>query len=114
MKAVKGAHESNGSFPLLIWSSRYGTIEYQNILSEYLASHGFVVAFPEDIPNSPYPWQIQSVEDKTAAINQQIIDINASINFLKRLNYVDSSKIGLLSWSYAGESAVLFKSTILI
>jgi len=107
MKARNRAEAINDPFPLLIWSSRYGTVEYQNILSEYIASHGYVVAFAEDIPNSPYPWQIQSPDDKVKALKQQITDINAAIGYLKQHHEIDKTKIGLLSWSYAGESAIL-------
>lgn len=107
MKALKDAEAKIGRFPLLIWSIRYGTVKYQNIISEYLASHGYVVAFAEEIPNSPFPWQLQSNAKKINAINQQIIDINASIEYLKHLQNIDQTKIGLLSWSYAGESAIL-------
>ncbi len=106
MRAGKDAEEKDGKFPLLIWSIRYGTVEYQNIISEYLASHGFVVAFAEDTPNSLYPWQLQST-DKTDVLYQQVSDINTSIEFLTTYDYIDSTKIGLLSWSYAGESAIL-------
>jgi dienelactone hydrolase len=107
MKALKGAEAKTDRFPLLIWSMRYGTVEYQNILSEYIASHGYVVAFAEDIPNSPYPWQLQTAAKKANALDQQISDINNSIEYLKLQDNVDSTKIGLLSWSYAGESAIL-------
>ncbi len=107
MNAIKEGAAKSGKFPLLIWSIRYGTVEYQNILSEYLASHGYIVAFAEDEPNSPYPWQLQSTNDKANALNQQIVDINASIEYLKDQRNVDQTKIGLLSWSYAGESAIL-------
>lgn len=107
MKAYNGAKAKDDKFPLLIWSIRYGTVEYQSVLSEYLASHGYIVAFAEDEPNSPYPWELTSVSSKSSALNQQIFDINASIEYLKQQINVNQNKIGLLSWSYGGESAVL-------
>ena len=107
MKGTRETEAENGKFPLLIWSSRYGTMTYQNIMSEYIASHGYVVAFAEDIPNSPFPWEIQSNIEKRDILNQHVSDINASIEFLSRQNNIDSTKLGLLSWSYAGESAIL-------
>lgn len=107
MKAAKEAEAKKGKFPLLIWSIRYGTIEYQNIISEYITSHGYIVAFPENIPNSSYPWQFKSAKEKEEALYKHITDINTSIKYLKHQQNIDSTKIGLLSWSYAGESAIL-------
>ena len=107
MRAGKEAKIMKGRFPLLIWSARYGTVEYQNIFSEYLASHGYVVAFAEDVPNAPFPWQIQSNEEKVSILNQHVRDINSAISYLKQQPNVDTTRLGLLSWSYAGESAIL-------
>ncbi len=107
MKATKEVAPKNGKFPMLVWSIRYGTVGYQSIISEYMASHGFVVAFAEDIPNSAYPWEFQSIQDKEKALMQQVRDINTTIEYIKNLHHVDNTKIGLLSWSYAGESAIL-------
>lgn len=107
MKATREPEAEIADFPLLVWSVRYGTLEYQNIISEYLSSHGYVVAMVEDYPNSPYPWQYQNADDKEQAVIQQITDINRSIDYLKRQPQVDENKVGLLSWSYGGESAIL-------
>lgn len=107
MAASGNAPVQSGSFPLLLWSSRYGTVEYQSIISEYLASHGFVVAFAEDIPNSPYPWALPSAEDRKSTLMRHVSDLNAALDFLKELPETDGDKIGMLAWSYAGESAIL-------
>lgn len=107
MKAIVEAEATPGKFPLLLWSIRYGTVEYQNILSEYLASHGYLVAFGEDLPNAPYPWQFKSDTEKSTALQEQLAVLRASMQYLKQLPNIDKSKIGLISWSYAGESAIL-------
>lgn len=107
MYASQNSLEKEGPFPLLLWSARYGTVEYQCVLSEYLASHGYVVAYPEDNPNGPYPWAIPSSDEKASALQEQIERINAAIEHLKGQGNVDGAKIGMLAWSYAGESAVL-------
>lgn len=107
MKSYKEAKTKNGNFPLLIWSTRYGTLEYQNVFSEFIASHGYVVAFIEDVPNSLFPWEIQSIDEKISAINDQLNSINIAITYMKKQTNVDNANIGLLSWSYAGESAIL-------
>lgn len=107
MIASKNVEIESGRFPLLVWSLRYGTLEYQNLISEYLASHGYVVAFVEDSPNSPFPWQLPSAEEKELVLNQQIADLNHVLAYLKQQQNVNPNKIGMLSWSYAGESAIL-------
>ncbi len=107
MMACKEVDIRNGKFPLLIWSMRNGTIEYQNQISEYLASYGFVIAYAETIPNQAFPWAIESAEEKPEALNNQINILNIAIDYLQQQEYIDEEKIGILSWSYAGESAVL-------
>lgn len=107
MKASKNVAPKNGQFPLLVWSLRYGTVESQFLISEYLASQGYVVAFVEDKPNSGFPWQLPSAEEKESVLNQQIADLNHAITHLKKQQNIDKDRIGILSWSYAGESAIL-------
>ncbi|MEM8892623.1 MAG: hypothetical protein AAGD28_31870, partial [Bacteroidota bacterium] len=107
MKASPEAHPSFGKFPLLLWSPRYGTLEYQNFIAEYLASHAYVIAFAEDVPNSSFPWQIQSPEHKKEVLAEQVDLLKSAVSYLKLQDNIDSSKIGLISWSYAGESALL-------
>ncbi len=109
MYASLNTETEQGKFPLLIWTMRYGTVEYQNLISEYIASHGYLVAFAEDIPNTPFPWMLPSSNDKVNAFNKQIRDINTAIAFLKLQDNIDTSKLGVLTWSYAGESAVLIQ-----
>ncbi len=106
-KAMREVELKTGKYPLLVWSTRYGTVEHQYLVSEYLTSHGFVVAFPEDVPNSPFPWQLQSPEEKAQVLDQHVADITVSITHLNELPYIDASKTGMLAWSYAGESAIL-------
>ncbi|WP_420321147.1 hypothetical protein [Flagellimonas sp.] len=107
MKASKNAEAKTRRFPLLVWSMRYGTVASQNLISEFLASHGYVVAYVEDHPNAPFPWQLPSAEEKESAFNQQVKATNRAINHLKQQPNIDSEKIGMLSWSYAGESAIM-------
>lgn len=107
MKASENTEEIDDKAPLLIWSSRYGTVEYQCVISEYLASHGYVVAFAEDLPNSPFPWQLPTKVEKENVLNLHVSDINSSIRFLKQRKNIDETRIGIISWSYAGESAIL-------
>ncbi|WP_420603272.1 hypothetical protein [Flagellimonas sp.] len=107
MKASKNAVAKNERFPLLVWSMRYGTVSSQSLISEYLASHGYVVAYVEDHPNAPFPWQLPSAEEKESALNQQVEDVNHAIDHLKKQPNINSNSIGMLTWSYAGESAIM-------
>lgn len=107
MKAIKNAKGINGKFPLLIWSSRRETIAYQCIISEYLASHGYTVAFAKRKPDASFPWELKTLEEKEKELHQQLKDINAAIKFLNRRKNIDDAKTGVISWSYAGESAIL-------
>jgi len=107
VRAFRNSKEVDKKFPLVVWSGRYETVEYQNIISEYIASYGYVVAFAEDVPNSPYPWQLSSNIEKEESLNRHVANLDASIDFLKSQKNVDPTKIGLIAWSYAGESAIL-------
>jgi hypothetical protein len=50
LRGVREAEKAGGRFPIVIWSSRYGTTAAQCVLSEFLASHGFLVAFARPKP----------------------------------------------------------------
>ncbi len=65
MLAIKDAQATKGNFPLVFWSARHGTIAAQSILCEYLASHGYAVAFARYLgPALPLPYQATSREQK--------------------------------------------------
>lgn len=111
MLAVNNAPFQSRQFPLLLWSARPGTVLYQSILSEYLASWGYVVAFVEKLPEPlPLPWFIQSAEEKKKVMAQHIEVLNEGLEKLKTIAVTDPEKVGLLSWSYGGESALLLQS----
>lgn len=107
VQTTLNANMASGTFPLLLWSVRYETVQYQWLLSEFLASHGYVVAFVEDIPHAPFPWAIPNPEAKQRVLQDQITDLETALTHLKQLPVVNPDQIGLLAWSYAGESAVL-------
>ncbi len=107
MLSFLDAPMAEGKFPLLLWSSRYGTVAYQAVISEYLASHGYVVAFAEDNPNGPYPWGIPVGTEREQALNKHVEDLVRAMEKLHSEANVNRDQIALLSWSYAGESAIL-------
>ncbi len=94
-------------FPVIMWSGRNETVEYQWLISEYLASNGYVVAYTEDVPTGPYPWQLPSPKEKESGLDQQISNMTGALAHLWLQKNVDLRKSGIISWSYAGESAIL-------
>ena len=107
LKSVFNPPELAQEFPLLLWSVRYGTVEYQFLISEYLASYGYVVAFMEDVPPALYPWEIKNEEAKSQTLRSHLKDMYAAMGLLVNRDNINPDKIGLLSWSYGGESALL-------
>lgn len=105
--AVKNATPIDKRFPLIMWSARNETIEYQWLISEYLASNGYVVAYVEDIPPSPFPWGLPSTDEKEASLDQHLSNIKKAMTYLSNQQNIDPTKTGIISWSYAGESAIL-------
>jgi hypothetical protein len=109
MLAVRDGASLGKAHPLVLWSARHGTIAAQSVLCEYLASHGYVVAFARyQGPAMPLPYQAKSLEVKLTTLKEHISDLEFALRTLKTLQNVDSTKkVALVSWSYAGESATL-------
>ncbi len=105
--ASSDAPEVKEKFPVIMWSGRNETVQYQWLISEYLASNGYIVAYAEDVPTGPFPWQIPSAEEKETELDQQISNMSGALMHLQLQNNVDLTKSGIISWSYAGESAIL-------
>jgi hypothetical protein len=109
MLAVRDAAPLKKAHPLVLWSARHGTVLAQSVLGEYLASHGYVVAFARyQGPAMPLPYEAKSPEAKLTTLKEHVSDLEFALKTLKKLQNVDSTKkVALLSWSYAGESATL-------
>ncbi len=105
--ASSNATEVEEKFPVVMWSGRNETIQYQWLISEYLASNGYIVAYAEDVPARPFPWQLSTPEEKESALGQQVSNMTEALTYLWQHKNVDSTKSGIISWSYAGESAIL-------
>jgi dienelactone hydrolase len=94
-------------FPMLVWSNRHGTVYYQFAMSEYLASHGFVVfAVSRVHPRLPLPWEVDTSE-RQGLLQQHNADLNTLFSRIKNYRNVDTTQLALFSWSYGGESAIL-------
>jgi hypothetical protein len=97
----------NKKFPVLLWASRHGTTHYQLALSEYLASHGYIVFNAVRLkPGFPLPWEVD-IRERIPLLHQYLNDMNTLIGFIKTYPQADTLSMALLSWSY-GASAAIF------
>jgi dienelactone hydrolase len=106
MRAVRDAAPSSGTFPVVLWSARYGTTAAQSVLSEYLASHGFVVAFARPkLAAEKLPFELKTAEEKLEEIDAQGDDLRGALLAVRALPFTDDARTALVAWSYSGESA---------
>lgn len=107
MTAHRDATPVDQRFPLALWTYRDSIPTMQSVLNEYLASHGYVVAFawPRDHA-PPLPWQGDlDADDKLDALDIQVDVIEQTLDHLLEDPLVDPERAALLAWSYGGESA---------
>jgi hypothetical protein len=109
--ARRDARPAPGRYPLVLWSYRDSIPTMQGILAEYLASHGFAVAFVWPQENAPpLPWQAElDTAGKLASVRDQLSILQAGLAWLTEDSRVDGSRRVVLSWSYGGESANLLQ-----
>jgi len=106
MQASQSPSPSPGVFPLVLWTMRHETVVAQSVLCEYLASHGYVVAAARYAgPALPLPWAIETEEEKQSTFATLLQDLNFALERLEKESSVDSSRIAILTWSYAAELA---------
>ena len=112
LKAILGARmyaHSPGErlaarFPLILWTTRHDTIAAQSVISEYLASHGYVVAVARfGGKRMPYPWEIKTASGKKHAFSDHLADLTFALKKLQHAAFVDSSKVTIMNWSYGAE-----------
>jgi len=109
MAARRNLKPAAGRFPLVLWTHRYGTTAAQSVMSEYLASHGFVVVYPAEERPVPMPFALESAGQKRAELDRQVQRLRDALAAAQRLRFVRPERIGVLAWSYAGESAYLLQ-----
>jgi hypothetical protein len=109
MAAVSDAPRVPMRFPALLWSTRHATPAAQSVLSEYLASHGYVVAWMryagED--SLPPPFDNVSAARKVATLEAHVADMEWALSQLASHPSVDSGRLGVMAWSYSGEPATV-------
>jgi dienelactone hydrolase len=108
MAARRDAPAAPGAWPLVLWTPRYATTVAQAVMSEYLASLGFVVAFPHVEGGARLPFELPTAEEKQAELRARVADMRAALAHLQRAAHVDASRTGVIAWSYTGEMAARF------
>ena len=107
MAARRDAVALDHQYPLVLWGARYGTTAAQALLSEYLATHGYVVAFarPKD-ELEKLPFETSTPAEKLMELDAQADDLRGALRVVRELPFVDGDRTAVVTWSYAGESAV--------
>lgn len=102
----KTAQALNKRFPVLIWAYRHGTSYYQFAMSEYLASHGYIIFNVNRVlPKLPMPWEVDQTERRNL-LQLHLNDMKPMLEFVKKHPQADTSNMALLSWSYGASTAV--------
>jgi hypothetical protein len=110
MAGRRDAPVAPGRFPVLLWTPRYGTTVAQSILSEFLASHGFVVAFARPAAaNAKLPHELDTSDAKVRELRARVDDMAVALSALEHHASVDATRIGIVAWSYTGEFATAFQ-----
>lgn len=106
MAAVRGAPVAPGRFPLVVIAQGNGqSAQHQAVLSEYLASHGYVVA------TSPAPLRLgarmESEADVLPVAQEQALDLRFVADEVGRRPFVDGRTLALVGHSLGARSALL-------
>lgn len=103
LMAVRDAAAAQGTFPLIVYHGNERSAYSQNaVMSEYLASHGFVVATTHTIGMAdPNPTERQS--DLEAIIR----DKEWVVALMREQTGVDCERLGLIGYDYGGVTALL-------
>ena len=113
--ALHGGNVAPGRHPLVLWGVRHGTIAAQATMSEFLASHGFVVitTWSDDSPLAML-WSPQPDSVKRATIEAHAGDLARAREYAARRLGADTSRTTLLAWSYGGQSAALLSRRVAV
>lgn len=88
-------------FPLIIYASGMNGSTWENpFLYDSLTHHGYVVAVISSV--GKFPGYMSGATD----MEEQVNDILYTIKKMKTFDFIDSNKIGLLSWSLGGTAIV--------
>lgn len=106
--AVRGAPPVTGRFPLvLVAQGRFHSAHHQAVLSEYLASHGFIVATTPS-PFRPDAPPVAPPEDVLAGARVQAEDLERTLSALRAQPNVDAAHVAVVGHSFGARAAFLF------
>ncbi len=90
-------------FPLLLYLASFGSMGYENyLLFESLTRQGYMIACVNSIGR--YPGDMTM---KNADLMEQVKDANQILNRLKNDSQIDTTKIGVLGYSWGGLAGAL-------
>lgn len=102
-QSYPGATPVKGQFPLIVYMCSYNGMCFENIpLFEGLARHGYIVVSVTSVGRYP-----GNMTMDPADLSQQVADGSFAIRALNRSGLVDTSKIGLIGYSWGGPAALL-------
>src|SRR5687768_16916540 len=109
MVAIRGAPPVAERLPAVLWSTRHATPAAQSVLSEYLASHGYVVAWMRYAGTDTLrpPFDDVTPARKAATLEAHVADMQWALRWLALHASVDSTRMGVAAWSYSGEPATV-------
>jgi dienelactone hydrolase len=108
MAAIRDAPALNQTFPLLlIAQGNFHSAHDQEILSEYLATFGYIVATSAS-PTTTKPMETE--EDVLPTAMQQASDMKLIVSRLKEDTSVDTNRIGIIGYSFGARCALLLAS----
>lgn len=109
MAAVRNVPPVAARHPAILWSTRHATPVAQSVLSEYLASHGYVVAWMRyrGADSLHPPFADVPAPRKVETLEAHVADMQAALRVLAPHSAVDSTRMGVAAWSYSGEPATV-------
>lgn len=100
--SCRNADEAKGKFPLIVYMCSYNGMCFENTsLFEWLASHGYIVASITSVGRYP-----GNMSTHPADLMEQVYDGQFAINYLKAANNIDSTRIGIIGYSWGGLAAL--------
>jgi hypothetical protein len=106
--SFKNAIAANSKFPLVIYMTAFNGMSYENYrLFEALAKKGFVVASISSIGRFP-----GDMTTKATDLMEQVNDAIAAVSVLKHNPNIDSTKIGIVGYSWGGLAGAILASRV--
>ena len=94
--SCRNAEAIQQKFPLIVYMCSFNGMSYENInLFERLSSHGYVVACITSVGRYP-----GNMSMNPADLMEQVQDGLAAINFLKKENNIDTTRIGIVGYRW--------------